>query len=317
MTSAVSRNTSGKAALHPGLGGISIPLAESWAHIFLEVQHTSERNPFLWSVAMQYSLFSLCTCIKKTYLKLTRNVSTNSYNSRSSRSQPSRYSSHLVTETATSVLLPGCFLHGFDTYNAEGESSLMGNVCVWHHFLHSPCEERKFSPHNLTWKLIGQVTARQYQLAFKVKVITDVATVATTADAAADFADRTSLVRTFCRMLPPKSAVCPRTISRDLKHGDGITGGSSFTREACTIQSLQCPEKGGKTIEAKEAKTAYNNAKLVAKHAAWRSLRQSKRNSLQHPRMVTVFSISPNRWTTETRSWAGWNATRALAHLAS
>ena len=54
------------------------------------------------------------------------------------------------------------------------------------------------------------------------------------------------------------------------------------------------------TVEAKGAKTAYTDSKHVAKHAIW--LGQRKRNLQQYPQIVMAFSVSPNRWTTQTKT---------------
>ena len=72
------------------------------------------------------------------------------------------------------------------------------------------------------------------------------------------------------------------------------------------------PWKESKTIEAKEAKTAYNNTKRVAKHDTWHSLRQSKRNSNGDG----IFHIA-KQMDHRNQVMSRWNATKPLAHLAS
>ena len=64
-------------------------------------------------------------------------------------------------------------------------------------------------------------------------------------------------------------------------------------------------QKAGKIAETKESKTVYMSAKRMAKHAIsdWHSFRQRRRNLLPYPQMVMVFSVSPNRWTTQTRTF--------------
>ena len=73
-------------------------------------------------------------------------------------------------------------------------------------------------------------------------------------------------------------------------------GGWSYTKDACRIQSLHCPEEG------KQDSCGHNNAKRVANMpSGWQSLRQRKRNSLQHLHGHRI-SVSPNRWTVQTRT---------------
>ena len=47
------------------------------------------------------------------------------------------------------------------------------------------------------------------------------------------------------------------------------TGERSYTREHAQFKAYKALKKGDKTAEAKHAETAYNDAKRMAKHAAW------------------------------------------------
>ena len=118
-----------------------------------------------------------------------------------------------------------------------------------------------------------------------------------------------SLVRAegvFCWMLPPKSVVFPRTTSENQKPGGGIRRWTKLYEKSVHGSKFAVPwrrEAWRQRPRLKEAKTAFIDAKCGAKHTVLlASLRQGKRNSPQYPHVVMVFSASPNRWTTQTRT---------------
>ena len=110
-------------------------------------------------------------------------------------------------------------------------------------------KNHKFSPHIQTWKLRDPATASQFQLAFKVKMMTAAAAVATAAGADADTTSRVESA--WSKLKGPLLGCCHRSLWCLLESPVEIrnlvvewTGGRSCMREACTVQSLQCPKEG-------------------------------------------------------------------------
>ena len=92
---------------------------------------------------------------------------------------------------------------------------------------HTPhVKKLKFSPHIRTWKLMDPATASQFQSAFKIKMMTAAAAVATTSGADAHTANHLesawSKLKAPCWMLPPKFVVSQRTTSGNQKPDGGM-----------------------------------------------------------------------------------------------
>ena len=82
------------------------------------------------------------------------------------------------------------------------------------------------------------------------------------------------------------------------------TGGFILTRETCMVQSTQCPEerKRDSRDQWRHKFPTLTPSTSKSMLSGWQRLGQQNRNSPQYPQMVVVFSISPIRWTTQTRT---------------
>ena len=64
-------------------------------------------------------------------------------------------------------------------------------------------------------------------------------------------------------------------------------------------------KKAGKVVEAKESKTAYNEAKRVAKHVVWLAKSEDERGYLPTSPLLVMASFGwPNKWTAQIRMLA-------------
>ena len=107
--------------------------------------------------------------------------------------------------------------------------------------------------------------------------------------------------RTPCWMLPPKFVVSPhQSKPKTWWWNEEVDNAIQENRSRFRVHSA--PKKGGMAAEAK-GKTAYFDAKRVAKHAVWLAKSGAKKkNSPLCAQIVIVFSVSPNRWAAETRT---------------
>ena len=131
----------------------------------------------------------------------------------------------------------------------------------------------KFSPCIRTWNLGEPDTAKLFQSASKVKIMTAAAAVATASVIDADSANHVesawSKMKNPCWMLPPKFVVSPRTTSGNQKPAGGMKRWKSYTREPRIVLGPQCPERRRHDDRGQEWKTAYIDAKRMAEHAFW------------------------------------------------
>ena len=122
------------------------------------------------------------------------------------------------------------------------------HMVVCHFTAHIPhVQKRKFSPRIRIWELRVPATASQFQSAFKVKMIT--AAAATSAGANADTANHVESV--WSNMNGPFAGCCYKSLwslqEKTVEIANMVmewTGGWNCTREACMVQSLQCPDEG-------------------------------------------------------------------------
>ena len=103
-------------------------------------------------------------------------------------------------------------------------------------------KKHKFSPHICTWKLSNSATASQFQSAFKVKVITAIASAVTAAGVIAD--TEISIVTVWSKLndllLDAVTEVygLSKTPVETWNLVVELTGGGSYTGEAGTVQNL-------------------------------------------------------------------------------
>ena len=156
---------------------------------------------------------------------------------------------------------------------------------VWLRRLHPRYEKRKFSPRIRNWKPRDPATASQFQSTFKAKTVwllqlqlpPLLVPMLILQFASSQFGQSW---RVICSMLPLKSVVSSRTTSGNPKPGVvKWTGEWSYMREVCAVQSTQCPKEG--------------------RHDGGS---QGGKNCLHYPLRAMVFSVSPNRWTAQTRA---------------
>ena len=91
-------------------------------------------------------------------------------------------------------------------------------------------------------------------------------------------------------MLPLKSVVFPRTNSEHLESSGGMNRWKKLYKK-------------GNMTEAQGTKTAHIDGAQQSMLSGWESQRHRKRNSPQYSLIVLVFSVLPNRWTTQTRMY--------------
>ena len=168
-------------------------------------------------------------------------------------------------------------------------SSAVSNVkvipneeCVKQHHLvvcdftaHIPhAKKRKFSPRIRTWKLRDPATASKFQSAFKLKAMTAVAAVASAAGASAHTANHVESAWSKLKgsLLDAATEVCGLSKNHQWRPetwwwNDEVD--KAIQDKRARFKAYNALKKKGKTAEAKEAKTAYIDAKRVAKRAVW------------------------------------------------
>ena len=151
----------------------------------------------------------------------------------------------------------------------------------------------------------------QFQSAFKVKTTTAVAAITIASGADADTANR--FESAWSELKGFFAGCCHRSLLsfqeppvKKQKPGGGIRRWTKLYEKSVHGSKFTVPwrrEAWRQRPRLKETKTAFIGAKCGAKHTVLlASLRQGKRNSPQYPHVVMVFSASPNRWTTQTRT---------------
>ena len=147
-------------------------------------------------------------------------------------------------------------------------------------------------------------TASQLQSALKVKTTTVVAAVVTIAGADDDAAN--SIESACPKLNGPLLDAANRVCGHFKKHQwkSETWWWSGYMRETCTVQSLQCPDKGRHDDRDQSgAKTVCIDAKLIAKCAVWLVKSEAEKELFATVTlMAIVFSILPNKWTIQTRT---------------
>ena len=136
--------------------------------------------------------------------------------------------------------------------------------------VHIPCvKKRKFAPRIRAWKLRDPASASRFQEIFEAKVISNAA-----AAAAAVSSNRVESV--WSRLKGPLLEAATEVCGMSKNHRwrtetwwwNEQVNDAVQEKRAC-FKVYNALKKEGKTAEAKEAKTAYMDAKRVAKHAVW------------------------------------------------
>ena len=145
-----------------------------------------------------------------------------------------------------------------------------------------------------TWKLRDRVTASQFQLAFKLKVTAALATATTATHVTADTANHVETVWTQLMhpLLDAATKVCSLSNDHQWRPKTWCWNeqvDKAIQEKHARFKACKILKKGDKMAEAKEAETAHNATKCVAKYAVW-----------------IMFSLLPNRWTTQTMILLAW-----------
>ena len=150
------------------------------------------------------------------------------------------------------------------------QAALHGSVRILHP--HTPCEETQFSPRIWTWKLRDPATASLFQSAFKVKMMTAEAAVATASGADSDPANQVESPWSRLKgpLLDVATEVCGLSKNRRWKPETWWWNEEvGEAREACMVQGLQCPEKRRHDGGGQEGKNCLHWCQAHDKHADW------------------------------------------------
>ena len=132
-------------------------------------------------------------------------------------------------------------------------------------------KKRKFPPRIWPWKLRDPVSASLFQLGLKVKTMTAAAAVATASDQDADTANHVESAWSKLKgpLLDTVTEVCglSKTISGNQKPGGGMKKWIKLYKRSVHGSRPTVPWR--KEAWRRRPKTAYIDAKQVAKHAVW------------------------------------------------